>query len=60
MSVIPTQERAKPADPPAVSESRLSAVQDKVAEWIGNHPAVVVGTGVILGAALGWLVKRKK
>ena len=60
MSIIPTPKVTEPAQQASSADSHLAAVQNKVAGWLDKHPAVVVGTGVVLGVALGWLVKRRK
>lgn len=60
MNVTPTQEVPRPAEPAPDQNTPAGGVQEKVAEWIGNHPVLLLGTGVVLGAAIGWLVKRKQ
>lgn len=37
------------------AEQKLAAVET----WIGNHPAICLGAGLLAGAILGWLIKRK-
>ena len=39
--------------------SSHSPLGDRIAEWAGNHPRLIVSTGLVMGGLLGWLLKRK-
>ena len=41
--------------PPA---REIAGRRQGVEEWIGKHPVVCVGTAIVIGVALGWLIKR--
>lgn len=45
---------------PKPAQQRLSQLQGAVGQWIGRQPLVAIGAGVVIGAAIGWLVKQKK
>ncbi len=39
--------------------SQSGGLLDSAAEFVGNHPRIVLGAGFALGAMVGWLIKRR-
>ena len=46
-------------DPSSLRRSNPSKTRQSVEEWIGEHPVASVAAALILGAALGWIIKRR-
>ena len=46
---------AVPPQEPSAVQSTLSQVRS----WLGAHPQIALGGAIIIGVALGWIVKRK-
>lgn len=60
-TIHPPEQRILPASHHTIKakEAPVSPLGDRIAEWSGKHPRVVVGTGLVLGGLIGWLLKRK-
>ena len=41
------------------SQDRLSTVDEIVREQVQRHPVPVLGVALLLGVAIGWLIKRR-
>jgi hypothetical protein len=45
--------------PPAATSTNVAEVRHSVETWIAEHPVVCIAAALTLGAALGWLIKRR-
>jgi hypothetical protein len=50
--------------PPLPEPSRMrfperTPAKQSLEAWIGNHPVAGIAAALILGAALGWFIKRR-
>ena len=41
------------------SQDRLSTVDEIVSEQVQRHPVPVLGVALLLGVAIGWLIKKR-
>lgn len=39
--------------------SQEGGLVNTAAQFVGNHPRIVLGAGFVLGAMVGWLIKRR-
>ncbi len=39
--------------------SRLSSVLKQASGWIVEHPEIALGSALVVGGLLGWLIKRR-
>ena len=43
---------------PAI-ETNAEKTLDKLGQWIGKHPEWATASAVVIGAVIGWWIKRK-
>lgn len=44
---------------PDLPVADVAATRDKVETWIAEHPVACVAAALVLGATVGWLIKRR-
>ena len=45
--------------PLKVTSTDVAEVRHSVETWIAEHPVACIAAAITLGAALGWLIKRR-
>jgi hypothetical protein len=47
------------SDAATMASNQMAGLTKKVEEGIARHPVISLGVGLVIGATLGWLLKRK-
>jgi len=47
------------SDAAAMATNQMTGLTKKIEEGIARHPVISLSVGLVIGATLGWLLKRK-